>query len=188
MLYNRKKIPKNQDEPLLKTAIYNLKLKKYFSAKKYLKEHQDLYPDSPHKNEVVHYLAMIEIIKGDELYDRGEWQSALGYYEEAFNIDLLNLEIVEKIQQCKLKIKKDHIRKIIISGDLKYEMGNLSEASAAYSKAAELDPDNIFVREKRDFTQREMHSEKEFQQKQEEFKRFHIERGFTRVDGAWVKK
>ena len=183
-----KKDPQHQDEALFKTAIYNLKLKKYFSAKKYLKEHYNLYPDSSHRDKVVHYLAMIETISGDELYAKGEWQDALVYYEEAFNIDLLNLEIVEKIQQCKLKIKKDRIRKIIISGDLNYEMGRLSDASVAYNKAVKLDPDNIFVKEKRDFTQREMQFEKEFEQKQEEFKRFHIERGFTRVDGVWVEK
>ena len=183
-----KKNPQHQDEALFKTAIYNLKLKKYFSAKKYLKEHYNLYPDSSHRDKVVHYLAMIETISGDELYAKGEWQDALVYYEEAFNIDLLNLEIVEKIQQCKLEINKDHARKLIISGDLDYEMGRLSDALVAYYKAAKLDSDNTFLKEKLAYARREIHSKKELKQKQEEFKRFHTERGFTRVDGVWVEK
>jgi len=178
----------DKDESLFKVAEYNLTLKKYFIAKKFLREHYDLYPESSHRDQVIYYLAKIEIMRGDELYAKDEWQRALRHYEEAFRIDLLNVEIVEKIQQCELKINKDDAQKLTILGDLDYEMGRLSDASVAYYKAAELDPDNMFVKEKINLARREMNSQKDFKQIQEEFEKFHIERGFTRVDGVWIEK
>jgi len=78
-----KKDFKYQDESLFKLAEYNFKLKKYFSAEKYLKEHYDLYPFSPHRDKVEYYFARIKTMEGDEIYAMGEWQRALSYYEEA---------------------------------------------------------------------------------------------------------